>query len=112
VYVCDNANGRLQIFTRDGRFVSAFPVPGWESKVYSEPHVALDAQGTIWVTVPGAKEVRAYDSTGKLVRTITGRSIPGVTFDTPMGIGYSAATKQLVVSDLDHRLVRIPYGER
>jgi YYY domain-containing protein len=108
VYVCDNGNGRLQTFTRDGQFVSTFPVPGWESKVYSEPHVAVDAQGTIWVTVPGAKEVRAYDSTGTLLRTITGSGVPGITFETPMGIGYSAAGKEMVISDLDHRLVRIP----
>ena len=108
VYVCDNANGRLQLFSRDGRFVSAFPVAGWESKVYSEPYVTLDPRGTIWVTVPGAKEVRNYDRTGKLLRTITGTSVPGGRFDTPIGITYSSATHELIVSDLEHRIVRIP----
>jgi len=108
VYVCDNGNGRLQLFSRDGRFVSAFPVPGWESKVYSEPYITLDPRGRIWVTVPGAKEVRSYDRTGKLLGTITRNSIAGAAFDTPMGIAYSAATHELIVSDLEHRLVRFP----
>jgi tripartite motif-containing protein 71 len=108
VYVCDNGNGRLQIFTRDGQFVNMFDVPGWESKVYSEPYVAVDPHGTLWVTVPGAKEIRNYDTSGKLLRTIKGSGTPGVTFDTPMGIAYSPTSRELIVSDLDHRLVRIP----
>jgi hypothetical protein len=111
VYVCDNGNGRLQMFTRDGRFISAFPVPGWESKVYSEPNVALDPRGTIWVTVPGSKEVRNYDRSGKLLRTITGQSIPGAAFTTPMGIAYDPTTRALVISDLEHRLVRLPTAQ-
>jgi len=108
VYVCDNGNGRLQLFSRDGHFVGAFPVPGWESKVYSEPNITLDPLGRIWVTVPGVKEVRSYDRTGKLLRAITGNSIPGAAFDTPMGIAYSAASHDLIVSDLEHRVVRLP----
>jgi sugar lactone lactonase YvrE len=107
VYVCDNGNGRLQTFNRDGSLLSQFPVPGWESKVYSEPSVTLDPRGTIWVTVPGAKEVRNYDRTGKLLRTIAGRSAGGAAFDTPMGIAYSAVTRALIVTDLDNRVVRI-----
>lgn len=112
VYVVDNGNGRLQLFTRDGRVASAFPVPGWESKVYSEPHVVVDDKGTIWVTVPGAKEVRAYDRAGNLLKTLKGTSIPGVNFETPMGIGYNPQRKELVIADLDHRVVRIPDAQR
>ncbi|MFI5364296.1 MAG: DUF2298 domain-containing protein [Candidatus Binatia bacterium] len=111
VYVADNGNGRLQIFTRDGQFLSAFPVPGWESKVYSEPNVTLDPRGTIWVTVPLAKEIRNYDSAGKLLRTVTSGSVPGVRFETPMGIVYSAATKELIISDLEGALVRMPLAD-
>ena len=112
VYVCDNGNGRVQIFTRDGQFVSTFNVPGWESTVYSEPYIALDPKGTIWVTVPVAKEVRAYDKPGKLLRTIKSQSIPGVTFETPMGIAFAGgAHPELIIADLENRLVRIPYAQ-
>jgi len=104
VYVCDNGNGRLQIFDRDGGFVRQFPVPGWESKVFSEPHVTLDPRGNLWVTVPIAHEVRCYDRTGKLLRTINGQAAH---FDTPMGIAYDATTHELVVADLNNRVVRI-----
>jgi DNA-binding beta-propeller fold protein YncE len=107
VYVSDNGNGRLQVFTRDGRFVSEFPVPGWRSQVYSEPYIAIDDQGTVWVTVPEAKEVRGYDRSGKLLRTITGKSAANPEFTTPMGIAYDPKSKQLIVSDLENRLIRI-----
>jgi YYY domain-containing protein len=108
VYVADNGNGRLQIFTADGQFVSEFAVSGWESKVYSEPHVAIDARGTIWVTVATEKEVRNYDGSGKLLRTIKGTSVPGVAFEMPMGVAYSAAAKALIITDLENRIVRMP----
>lgn len=109
VYVCDNANARLQIFTRDGQLVKAFPVPGWQSTVYSEPYVAVDPKGTIWVTVPLAKEVRAYDHNGKLLQML---GAPTVTFTTPMGIGVSRARNELLVADLDGRLVPIPVDSK
>jgi YYY domain-containing protein len=112
VYVADNGNGRLQIFTRDGQTVAAFAVPGWESKVFSEPHVTIDPRSNIWVTVPGEKEIRRYDRLGQLLATIKGQTFPSAHFETPMGIAYSTVAKELVISDLDHRIVRIPYAER
>ena len=52
VYVVDNGNARLQIFDGNGTLISAIAVDGWEQKVFSEPHVAVRPNGTIWVTVP------------------------------------------------------------
>jgi YYY domain-containing protein len=108
VYVCDNGNGRMQMFTVDGQPLGAFPVPGWESKVFSEPDVTVDVQGRIWVTVPGEKQIRAYDERGTLLATVTSQSQPNVFFATPMGIDVDAARGELVVADLDGRFVRIP----
>lgn len=108
VYVCDNANGRLQIFSGDGRFVASFKVSGWESTGFSEPYVAVDAEHRIWVTVPTKQVVRAYDQSGKLLRTVSGQSIPSAPFNTPMGVAYDALNNDLVVSDLNGVLVRFP----
>jgi len=111
VFVADNGNGRVQVFTRDGKFVREFPVSGWRLQPFSEPQMTFDPHGALWVTVPAAKEVRNYDPKGKLLRTITNKSIEGVTFETPMGITYNPATKDFVVTDLAGRLVRIPYQQ-
>jgi DNA-binding beta-propeller fold protein YncE len=107
VYVCDNGNGRLQIFDESGGVVGAFPVPGWREEVYSEPKVAL-AQGLIWVTVPLADEVRAYSAGGTLVRTLTGGEGPDAPFGKPLGIAYNPVTRELVVTELQDRVSRIP----
>jgi YYY domain-containing protein len=112
VYVCDNGNSRLQMFTRDGQPQGEFPVEGWRSEVFSEPDVTVDAGGTIWVTVPVQEQIRGYDRSGKLLRTITGSSIPGVIFVKPMGIDYDAARKGLVIADLEGRIVRVPLVEK
>jgi sugar lactone lactonase YvrE len=106
VYVADNGNGRLQITDRDGGFIRAFDVPGWRSEVFSEPYVTIDSDGVLWVTVPVERQIRAYDTEGKLLATIHGgKDEP---FDRPMGIGIHPVTGNLVVTDLEHRLVQVP----
>ncbi len=112
VFVADNGNGRVQVFRPDGRFLAQFPVRGWESKVFSEPHLTLDGAGNLCLTVPGEKEVRCYDPAGKLLRTIRGDGSAGVVFDTPMGIAFDPTRGELVISDLDGRLVRIRHGAK
>jgi len=109
VYVCDNGNGRLQVFSSDGKPIKQFAVPGWQSGAWSEPHLTVAPSGTIWVTVPLAKEVRAYSSDGKLMRTIAAADGK---FETPMGITYDAARQSLVLVDLANRLVRIDAGDK
>lgn len=108
VYVVDNGNARLQIFDRDGALLSAFPVEGWEQKVFSEPHVAVAPDGTIWLTVPTRQLVRAYSPTGELVKEIQGGDEPSLPFDRPMGIAVDAKTGTVVVADLEGRLERLP----
>ncbi|HYD49098.1 MAG TPA: 6-bladed beta-propeller, partial [Terriglobales bacterium] len=107
VYVCDNGNSRLQAFTSDGQPLFQFRVEGWESKVYSEPDVTIDPEQRIWVTVPGAREIRAYDRSGNVLATIKHRSPADVVLDTPMSIAFDASSGTLVVSDLSGRIVRI-----
>jgi DNA-binding beta-propeller fold protein YncE len=108
VYVADNGNARLQIFDADGTLLSSFAVDGWEQKVFSEPQVALTPDGTIWVSVPVLRVVRAYDRTGKLLREIKGGDAPHLPFARAMGVAYDKRTNELVVTDLENRIVRVP----
>ncbi len=108
VYVADNGNARVQIFDRDGKYLDAFEVDGWQQKVFSEPHLTVTPEGTIWLTVPVERVVRAYDRSGKLLKEIAGGNQPGAPFDRPMGIDYDPRTRELVVTDLENRLVRLP----
>jgi YYY domain-containing protein len=107
VYVVDNGNARIQIFDPDGKLLGSFPVEGWEQKVFSEPHVTLAPDGTIWVSVPVPRVIRAYDRTGTLLREIKGGDDVSLPFDRPMGLAYDARTDELVVVDLENRIVRV-----
>jgi sugar lactone lactonase YvrE len=111
VYVADNGNGRLQTFTNDGKFISSFPVPGWKSAAFSEPHITVDMQGRLWVTVPLTREVRAYDRRGKLLGSSGQGRFTGGRAQMPLGIDFSKQTSELIVSDLGGRLVRLPAGD-
>jgi hypothetical protein len=64
------------------------------------------------MAVATEKEVRNYDSSGKLLRTIKGTTVPGVAFEMPMGVAYSAAAKALIITDLENRIVRMPLPYR
>lgn len=105
--VCDSGNGRVQIFSRDGVLRSQFSVPGWRREVFSEPYVAIDADGRLWVTVPLAKELRAYSETGELLHVISGAAlVPPL--EIPVGIAYHPGSRMLVVTDIANRVVRLP----
>ena len=67
--------------TATDRLLGQFAVPGWESKVFSEPHVVIAPDGAIWVTVPLLRAVRAYDRERQPVEGAgrlggSGRSLP------------------------------------
>ncbi len=109
VYVCDNGNARVQIFDANGGLEGMFEVEGWESKVFSEPHIAVAPAGTVWVTVPLQRAVREYDLSGKVLREFVGSESDRGLFQRPMGIAIQSSGN-LVVSDLENRLARIPIG--
>jgi DNA-binding beta-propeller fold protein YncE len=106
-YVCDNGNARVQVFDGAGALVRAFPVPGWRAAVYSEPKIAVTPAGTVWVTVPLAGVVRAYDPQGRLLRELRGRD-DATPFRTPLGLAYDPRGPSLLVTDLEHRVLRVP----
>lgn len=109
VYVCDNGNARLQIFDRDGRFLRLFPVDGWTTAAFSEPHAIVSQERLIWVTVPLDGAIRAYDMDGHVVHQIDGANrTGGAIFKRPIGITFGASGRTLVISDVEHGLVRLP----
>ena len=110
VFVCDNGNARVSVFDSAGTFERSFAVPGWRAGVYSEPKMAVAPAGMVWVTVPLAGVVRAYGPDGSMRRELTGPP-GGPPFRTPLGIAYDDRGPSLLVTDLEHRVVRVPLSE-
>jgi YYY domain-containing protein len=108
VYVADNGNGRVAVFDRNGGFVRAFDVPGWRRATFSEPYLALEANGLLWVSVPLEGEVRGYTPEGRLVTTLRGKDLPeGQRFEKPSGLAL-LPKRRLFVADLEGRFVVVP----
>ena len=62
VYTAEFRNQRVQRFTSEGKFLSAFPV---------QPHaggLAVDAQGTVYVAHWNSHKLAAYSPSGELLR--------------------------------------------
>jgi YYY domain-containing protein len=111
VLVCDNGNGRVQIFDANGQLLDSFPVDGWDTKAFSEPHIALESDDIIWVSIPLKKVIRAYDRDGKLLHEILGEQNGKTYFKVPLGVAYDRETKDLVVTDLENNIARMPIPE-
>jgi YYY domain-containing protein len=62
VYVADTGNRRVQVLDSSGRFQRALPVVGWTDAI--EPHVEVDEDETVFVSIPPADAVQQYDSAG------------------------------------------------
>ncbi len=50
VYVADYWNRRVQRFTLNGAYLSAYPVAGWVAQDYQEPYLAVDNKGHLFAT--------------------------------------------------------------
>lgn len=107
VYVADNGNARVQVFEPDGRLVRSFPVPGLELKVYSEPKIAVAADGTVWITVPTKYAIRAYDRDGNLVEEHIGQEKHKGPFGRPMGVAVAPGSGDILIADLDGKIFRL-----
>ncbi|MEO8585333.1 MAG: DUF2298 domain-containing protein [Acidobacteriota bacterium] len=108
IYVADNGNGRVAVFDRNGEFVRAFDVAGWKRASLSEPYLALDAGGLVWVSVPLLGEVRGYTPEGRLVTTLRGKDLPeGQRFEKPSGLAL-LPKRRLFVADLEGGFAVVP----
>jgi len=103
LYVADAGNRRLQILTREGGFLAAADVPGWQGEFFVEPYLAQAPNGDILATDPTAHCVYRFDPEGKLLTTVWSEG----RFDLPMGVVCTPDGKIYVSSCRDHRIHRL-----
>ncbi len=96
VYVADVGNHRVEVLDRDGRFVRAFNVPGWEGPV--EPHLEIGDDETVYASDPAIGQVHAFGPSGSLQQTWTSDA-SGATFARPTGLALDRKRGILYVID-------------
>lgn len=108
VYVADTANKRVQKFDTKGIFLGQFPVLGWE-EYYTEPFVAVDAAGRIWVTDSRNNRVEIFSPEGTLLALWSAKGFKPGDFNTPIGIFI--ADGRVYLSDTFNYRVQV-FGEK
>lgn len=110
VYVADTGNRRVEILDAGGRFQRSLPVAGWTDGV--EPHVEVDDDGTVYVTVPSAEAVQIYDPSGTPGARWTADP-SGAKFARPTGLAIDRKNRMLyVVNSANNTVLKMPLPER
>jgi hypothetical protein len=117
LYVTDLKNHQVRIYSLPGRaLVRSIPRdddPGG-GRLYSPVNVAVDAQGKVHVSDPGAFCVQIYDAEGKHVRTLGRQGVGPGKFARPRGVAVDregrvyvvdAATQRVQLFDAEGRLL-------
>lgn len=65
LYVADTWNQRVQVFSSDGLSVREWLVEAWFGQSNERPYLAVDAQGTVYVTDPDASRVIVFNGMGE-----------------------------------------------
>jgi sugar lactone lactonase YvrE len=94
ICVADTGNRRIQVFGPEGSLVRVLPFPGWGENV--EPGLAIDADGTIWASDPGAGSVVAMDPEGRH-KTRLATDEAGKKLANPTGLAIDAKARILYV---------------
>ncbi|MCX6340409.1 MAG: NHL repeat-containing protein [Candidatus Aureabacteria bacterium] len=104
VYVADTANKRVQKFDIAGKFRGQFTVIGWE-EYYTEPFIALDGEGRIWVTDGYNNRIEIFDSSGMLFGLWSGKGFKPGDSNIPKGIFIGDGT--VYISDTYNNRIQV-----
>lgn len=107
VYVTDVRQHTLKIFNLQGNLVKQIGSKGVQPGQLNAPNgVAVDNNGTMYVTDTGNQRIQVFDKNGKSIKLING-SQDGKgqsVFVNPRGIGLDDKGNIYVVSNLTHRM--------
>ncbi|MDX9863501.1 MAG: TIGR03663 family protein [Anaerolineaceae bacterium] len=107
VYVADTWNHRVQKFTGDGEFVTAWGDFGQAENEYAfwgPRDVAVDAEGHVFVTDTGNKRVVVFDQNGKYLSSFGAAGIELGNLDEPVGVAVDKDGKVYVVDTWNQRV--------
>jgi sugar lactone lactonase YvrE len=98
LYVADTANLRVQRWDIFGRYQAEWAIP--LASAYNGPHLALAADGSLFVTTPEQHEVRRYSPKGELLDQWGDPE----QFRIPVGLTVDKAGNLYVTDTLNHRV--------
>ena len=108
IYVADSCNHRIQVFSRDGAFISMYGVAGKGAGELSYPYdIRVDDAGRQYVCEFGNSRIQVFDAHGKSLE-ILGRqgSNPGEFFN-PWSLALDSRGNLYVADTNNHRVQKL-----
>ncbi len=108
VYVADSCNHRIQIFSRDGKFIRQYGRAGSGLGELSYPYdIAVDARGYQFVCEFGNSRIQVFDANCQPVEIIGGPGAAPGRFANPWGLALDASGNLFVADALNHRVQKL-----
>jgi len=100
IYICDLKSHSIKIFgLTDKRYLFSIPKEGSseEARLFSPTNIAIDDEGSLYVTDTGAFRVQKYDSSGEFLMSIGSHGDAAGQFARPKGIAVDRKSRVYVV---------------
>jgi sugar lactone lactonase YvrE len=107
VYVTDTWNHRVEKFTAEGKFVTAWGTFGQgetPESFYGPRGLAVDAEGRVYITDTGNKRIVVFDSNGKFITDFGSAGFEPGQFDEPVGIAVDREGTVYVADTWNRRI--------
>ena len=105
LYVADSCNHRIQVFSREGRFVRMHGRAGEGAGEMSYPYdVCVDAAGQQYVCEFGNSRIQIFDAADRLLETLGRPGIDPGHFANPWAITLDSQGNLYVADALNHRV--------
>ena len=108
LWIADTENDRLERFSPEGEFLSAFGEEGSEAGQLSNPQgIAIDSEGHLWVTDAGNDRVQAFSSEGEYLSQFGESGTADGQFSEPRTLATDSEGNLWVVDTGNNRVQEI-----
>ena len=108
IYVADSCNHRIQIFSREGKFLRAYGKAGSGRGEFSYPYdICIDEAGRQYVCEFGNSRIQVFDANDQPIEIIGGPGAAPGQFNNPWSIALDSRGNLYVADSQNHRVQKL-----